>query len=57
MSYAYERGKHDAKRERPPIFRKVRSFFVAEGDDDLSNNWTQDDRAEYMLGYEHGGAS
>lgn len=49
---AYERGKHDAAKNRAPIFRKVHDRYVAEIDDDMADSWSQAMRAHYMIGYD-----
>jgi hypothetical protein len=51
---AYERGKHDAKRERAPIFRDTRMGIIPTVDDDMSDDWSHDDRFHYLQGYQEG---
>lgn len=51
---AYERGKRDAQRDKPPIFRETRMGIVPTVDDDMSDNWSHEDRFHYLQGYEHG---
>jgi hypothetical protein len=51
---AYERGKHDAKRDRAPIFRDTRMGIVPTVDDDMSDDWSHDDRFHYLQGYQEG---
>ena len=53
---AYERGKHDAKRERAPIFRSTRMGIVATVDDDMSDEWSDEDRFHYLQGYDDNAA-
>lgn len=53
-SQAYKRGSEDAAKERAPIFRNVGGTYVAEGDDPQADDWSQQDRLDYMLGYDFG---
>jgi len=49
---AYQRGQQDAARDRPAIFRSTRAHgIVAEGDDPMADNWSDQDRQEYLAGY------
>lgn len=49
---AYNRGKSDAKRDRAPLFRETRHGIQATADDDMSDNWSQEDRFHYLQGYD-----
>ena len=52
QSDAFKRGQQDAAKGRPPIFRSTRAYgIVAEGDDPMADNWSQEDRQEYLNGY------
>lgn len=51
---AYERGKADAKRNRPPLFRSTRHGIVPTADDDMADNWSHEDRFHYLQGYDEG---
>lgn len=49
---ARDRGKHDAERERAPIFRSTRAFgIIPQVDDPGADDWTEEARAAYLEGY------
>jgi hypothetical protein len=51
---AWKRGAYDARKERAPIFRRVRGECIATSDNDHgTENWTPEMRAAYIAGYCH----
>lgn len=48
---AFERGRYDAKRDLPMLFRKVGKSFEPTSDSELSDEWDQESREAYMEGY------
>lgn len=49
---AFQRGQRDASKDRPAIFRSTRAYgIVAEGDDRQADDWSQEDREAYLVGY------
>ena len=51
LTEAFERGKNDAARNRPSIFRFTRNCIVPTIDDDMADNWDNEQREMYLRGY------
>lgn len=51
---AHDRGKRDAQRDKAPLFRHTRMGIVPTADDDMSDNWSHEDRFHYLQGYDEG---
>ncbi len=51
---ARERGYHDARRGRAPIFRSTRRGIEPTCDDPSADEWTAEQREAYLAGYERG---
>ena len=53
QSEAFQRGIDDATKGRPRIFRETRAHgIVAEIDDCLADQWSEQDRRDYLDGYD-----
>ncbi len=50
-----QRGFQDATSGRRPLFRSTKAYgIVANGDDHLSDGWSESDRRAYLDGYASG---
>jgi hypothetical protein len=47
----FQRGVRDYTRSKAPIFRQTATSIVAQLDDDMSDEWDQQARADYLKGY------
>jgi hypothetical protein len=48
---AVKRGREDASKDYPPIFRYTSRGIEANGDDDAADDWTSEVRKAYLEGY------
>lgn len=53
-NWHYNRGERDAQRGKSPIFRATSHGIVPTTDDDMSDDWSEENRAEYLNGYARG---